>query len=265
MTVQDFTKIQNDVYSIPASQLTLLFMRTGESAGGDAATAAKLLGGWDYNVTRDSTASAIFEVTAGTLLREIVEPKLGKEVYNYYQSNYSSSGKFSALISLLNQPHAPFIADTTARDAAIAKALGDAVHELRTRFGNDSSKWRWGALHQAYFAHPFASLPVIGHIFDVAPVERPGDGTTVNVGGSGDITADPADYGQHDVPSMRQIIDLSDFDNSLWVNTTGESGQPFSGHYSDLLPLWNSGQYQSMAFSIRAVAQSGKQLLFLNP
>jgi penicillin amidase len=265
MTVQDFTKIQNDVYSIPAAQLTPLFITAGQAAGGDAATAAKLLGGWNFNVTRGSAAAAIFEVTAGTLLREIVEPKLGKGVYNYYQDNYSSSGKFSALVGLLNQPRAPFLTDTTARDTAIAKALGDAVHELRTRFGDDSSQWRWGALHQAYFDHPFASLAVIGHIFDVAPVERPGDGATINVGGNGASTADPADYGQHTVPSMRQVIDLSDFDKSLWVNTTGESGEPFSGHYSDLLPLWDGGQYQSMAFSIRAVAQSGKQLLFLKP
>lgn len=265
LTVQDFTRIQNDVFSIPASQLTRLFITAGQAAGGDAETAANLLGGWDYNVTRDSVPAAIFEATAGTLMREIVEPKLGKEVYSYYQSNYSSSGKYSAIIGLLNQPNAPFLADSTARDAAIAKALSDTVHQLRTQFGADSSKWRWGALHQAYFEHPFASQPVIGHFFDVAPVERPGDGATVNVGGSGDFTADPPDYGQHDVPSMRQIIDLSDFDKSLWVNTTGESGQPFSSHYSDLVPLWDSGQYQSMAFSVRAVAQSGKQLLFLKP
>jgi penicillin amidase len=265
LTPQDFTRIQNDVYSTPAAKLTPVFVAAGAAAGGDAATAANQLRGWDFNMTRDSAAAAVFEVTTGTLMRELLEPKLGKDVYSFYQDNYSPSGKFSVLIGLLGQPRAPFFNNAGARDAAIARAMSDAVHELRTRLGPDISKWRWGALHRAYFAHPLASVPMFGRIFDLAPVERPGDGATINVGGSGDITADPADYAQHTVPSMRQIIDLANFDDSLWVTTTGESGQPFTGHYSDLLPLWDSGRYQSMAFSSRAVAQAGKQLLLLRP
>jgi acyl-homoserine lactone acylase PvdQ len=37
--------------------------------------------------------------------------------------------------------------------------------------------------------------------------------------------------------------DLSNWDNSVAVNVPGQSGQPTSPHYSDLLPLWSEGRY----------------------
>ena len=40
-----------------------------------------------------------------------------------------------------------------------------------------------------------------------------------------------------DVPSMRMIVDLSDFDKSLVVHTTGQSGHPYHPHYIDQAEL----------------------------
>ena len=64
---------------------------------------------------------------------------------------------------------------------------------------------------------------------------------------------------------MRQIIDLSNFDNSVWVTTTGESGQPYSPHYSDLVPLWDQNRYQKMSFTASAVAKDNQALLVMQP
>jgi penicillin amidase len=36
---------------------------------------------------------------------------------------------------------------------------------------------------------------------------------------------------------------LADFDNSLYVITTGQSGNIFSKYYDDFLPLWAEGRY----------------------
>ena len=46
-------------------------------------------------MTRDSAAAAVYEVAAGALARETIEPALGKDVYGIYRSNYSSSGVFT--------------------------------------------------------------------------------------------------------------------------------------------------------------------------
>ncbi|HEU0026485.1 MAG TPA: penicillin acylase family protein [Ktedonobacterales bacterium] len=271
LTVADFQRIQADVVSVPATLLTPRFIAAGDAAGGDSAKAAALLKGWDGAMTRDSVAASVYEVTAGTLARETIEPVLGQKVYSIYQSNYSSSGVYSVLISLLGEPVAPFFGvrgpanAVNARDVAVAKALHDAYAQLAKQYGPDTSKWTWGTLHTATFEHPLATVSPLNLIFGIAPVTRPGDSVTVSVGGDGDFSANPPSYAQHTVSSMRQIIDLSNFDNSLWVTTTGESGQPFSAHYQDLVPLWDQNQYQSMAFSPGAVAKQTGDMLTLTP
>ena len=271
LTVADFQRIQADVVSVPATQLAPRFIAAGEAAGGDSAKAAALLQGWNGAMTRDSVAASVYEVTAGTLARETIEPVLGAKLYGVYQSNNDASGIYSVLISLLSQPVAPFFGVTSptnavnARDVAVAKALHDAYAQLVKAYGPDTSKWTWGTLHTATFAHPLASVTPLNLVFGVPSVARPGDSVTVSQGGDGDFSADPPSYAQHTVSSMRQIIDLSNFDNSLWVTTTGESGQPFSAHYSDLVPLWDQFKYQSMAFSPGAVSKQTSDVLTLTP
>jgi penicillin amidase len=102
-------------------------------------------------------------------------------------------------------------------------------------------------------------------IFGVAPVARPGDSVTVNVGGDGGFTADSPNYDQATVSSMREIIDLSNLDNSLWITTTGESGEPYSGHYSDLIALWDQNKYEQMNYTPSALARTHVKVLVLKP
>jgi penicillin amidase len=180
-----------------------------------------------------------------------------------YCSNYSSSGLFSLLISILTAPTPPFVASTSARDTLIVHALSDAEETLRSEFGSDTASWQWGKIHQASFQHPLATVTPLNLIFGTSPVERPGDDVTVNVGGDGDFALDPPSYAQQTVSSMREIIDLGNFDNSLWVTTTGESGQPYSAYYSDLIPLWDQNQYQSMAYTATAEAKAAADVLVL--
>ncbi|HEY7851096.1 MAG TPA: penicillin acylase family protein, partial [Ktedonobacterales bacterium] len=271
LTPQDYETIQADVYNEAAATLTPRLIAAGQAAGGDAARAAALLQGWDYRMIRDSVAASVFEVAAGNLARATIEPVLGKKLYGVYQSNTDAGNIYTALINLTSQPTAPFfgVRNTTdssaSRDQTIAKALSDAYGQLQKQFGPDTSTWRWGSMHSATFAHPLASITPLNLIFGVAPVQRPGDSITVSVGGDGDFTADPPNYAQHTVSSMREIIDLSNLDNSLWVTTTGESGQPFSTHYQDLVHLWDTNTYQQMDFSPAAVAKHTVSLLTMTP
>jgi penicillin G amidase len=271
LSIADYQRIQNDVYSVPAAQLVPLFVAAGQAAGGDAAAGAKLLATWDDQMTRGSAAAALYEVALGTLAREVLEPALGKQLYATYTNTLSISGLTAALIGLMHGPIPPFFnASTiaqvvTVRNGALARALADAMHQLRTALGSDPTQWRWGALHQASFAHPLASVSPLNLVFGIPAVERPGDGTTVNVGGDFGFSADPPHYDQTTIPSMRQIIDLSNFDQSLWVIPAGESGQPLSPHYSDLLPLWDQGRYESMVYSSRAIGSVAVDVLVLKP
>jgi penicillin amidase len=271
LTVADYAALQNDVYSIPAVTLAPLYAAAGATSSGDATTAARMLGAWDDRMTRESGAAALYEVTTGMLARDLIEPITGKHLYTIYRTNLESSNMQLAVMSLLGAPRAPFFGATTdeqavsARDAAVARALREAMAYLRATLGSDPASWHWGALHQAHFAHPLASITALNPVFGIPPVQRPGDSVTVNVGGAGGFSADPANYAQRTIPSMRQIIDLSDFDRSLWVIPAGESGQPYSPHYADLLPLWDQGRYEVMAYSAEAIARLATDVLTLEP
>jgi penicillin amidase len=264
-SLSDMEAIQADVHNIPAETLAPQLVSAGNSAGGDAALGASLLSGWDDNMTRESVAAAIFEVTAGNLLRDTVEPVLGTDLYGIYRSTYSPSGVFNVLLNLAATPTAPFASSTQEMQAKMAHALAQSVSQLRARFGSETSTWQWGRLHEAHFAHPLASVSRLDVIFGVPPVARPGDSVTVNVGGDGGFSADGPNYDQKLVSSMREIIDLSNLDNSVWVTTTGESGEPYSGHYSDLIPLWDQNKYEQMSFTPSALTAAHIHVLTLKP
>lgn len=263
--VSDFEAIQADVTNVPAAKLAPQLVSAGNAASGDAALGAKLLSGWDGVMTRDSVAAAVFEVTAGNLLRDTIEPALGSDLYGVYRGNYSPSGVFNVLLNLVAAPTSPFASSAQDMQAKMTQALGQSVGQLRSKFGADTAKWQWGKLHEAHFAHPLASVSPLNVIFGVSPVERPGDSVTVNVGGDGGFSADAPNYDQKTVSSMREIIDLSNLDNSVWITTTGESGEPFSGHYSDLIPLWDQNTYQQMDYSPTTLTAAHIHVLTLNP
>ena len=65
--------------------------------------------------------------------------------------------------------------------------------------------------------------------------------------------------------SYREIFDLSDWDKGVGVNVPGQSGQPGSTHYDDLIPLWTQGQYFPLRFSKSAVDRDTMDVLELKP
>jgi penicillin G amidase len=91
-------------------------------------------------------------------------------------------------------------------------------------------------------------------------VPRPGDDYTVNATG---FLGDSFEQGSG--ASFREILDTSDWDKSVAVNTPGQSGQPGSVHYSDLLPLWSEGKYFPLVYSREAVEKATTDRLELRP
>jgi len=57
----------------------------------------------------------------------------------------------------------------------------------------------------------------------------------------------------------------SDWDQSVAINTPGQSGQPGSRHYADLMPLWDAGRYFPLNYSRKAVEENTVDRLLLQP
>ena len=67
------------------------------------------------------------------------------------------------------------------------------------------------------------------------------------------------------VPSMRMVVDLSDFDRSRWNHLTGTSGHTFHPNYVDQTPTWQRAELTPWAFTANAVDDATTHTLTLVP
>ena len=123
------------------------------------------------------------------------------------------------------------------------------------RFGADMAAWKWGdeKLHHALIKHPLSNAvnAEMKKTLEVGPFPRGGDGTTVSATGGQD--------NQTGGGSLKIVADTENWDNSVGVNTPGQSGDPDSPHYRDLFELWARGRYFPVAYSrgrVESVAAS---------
>jgi penicillin amidase len=64
---------------------------------------------------------------------------------------------------------------------------------------------------------------------------------------------------------VRFVFDVGAWDNSMAINTPGQSADPMSPHYRDLFPLWAAGSYVPLRFSRAAVLGDAESILSLTP
>jgi penicillin amidase len=128
--------------------------------------------------------------------------------------------------------------------------------------GSDSSKWSWGQIHSVVFHHPLEIVPEMRSLVDLGPTSRPGDASTINA--TGGARRGESVFYQTGGPTWRQILHISAWDNSVMVNSPGESGVPGNAHYGDLMPLWDQGKYIPMLYSRERLNSTSANGWFLN-
>lgn len=261
---ESFARIQMDTVSLAAPQIVARLLEV-EPADDRQKAALSLLGAWDFDVAADSTAAAIYEAWVGHVARRVLRPLLGEDLFeHYYARRQWGSGFHSRVLpDLLSYPSARWFEDEGAegRDRLLRRALGDALDELTHTLGDDMAEWRWGTLHRVTFAGRLARLPGLEGVFTAGVFEVGGDEQTVCQGlfepGSG--------YDAVVVPSWRQILDPGDWDGCVGTHTVGQSGNPASPHFRDLLELWADGKHHPMPFSREAVEDHAESTLRVLP
>ncbi len=245
-SVEDFERLQHDDLSKLAQAIV---PRLVAAAGrGDAPPSAELnlVASWNHRMSRDQVAPSLFAAWAPAAYRRVVAHVLAGE--REALRLLSSRPQYAWLEQYLAGPQGA----TPATDSLLLAAFGDAVADLVRRVGNDRGKWRWGDIHLATFRHRISPQ------HDLPAVSRSGDANTVNA------TAG-SNYRQTAGASFREIIDLADFDNSVVINVPGQSADPRSPHYGDLLPLWGSDRYFPLVYSRARVEAETRELLWLRP
>ncbi|MBI4260179.1 MAG: penicillin acylase family protein [Actinobacteria bacterium] len=259
-----FAKMQFDTTSLPARRIVPRLLEV-EPADDRQKEAMAHLAEWDHSLTTSSVGACIYEVWSVHIAREVLLPRLGEELFQHFygRRQWTNAFQYQVLPDLLDFPSATwFGADGTgARDDVLRRALSAAIDFLTAELGDDTSGWRWGALHKARFVGQLAMIPDLEDVFTAGVVEHGGDEQTVLQG-----QFEPGySYDVVVVPSWRQIIDLADVDSSLGVFTVGQSGNPASPHFNDQVQLCGDGEYHRLPFTRAAVERYASGTLTLTP
>jgi penicillin G amidase len=257
LTVPDMEALQLDVVSLLARRMQLLLRQALGAEGGTTAKAAELILDWNGELRTDSPSAALYEVWTTRLCTELTQ----RAVPDRMQGVLPTWSLYQVVLELSQPRAALFGANTHAtRDALLRDTLLAAYQELATKEGTDPRRWQWGQLHKAYFRHALDSAPGAASLLDRGPAERPGDGDVVQA-----TDFEDGSFEQTSGASYREILDLADWDHSVAINVPGQSGQPGSKHFDDLLPLWSSGQYFPLRYSRAAVDADTSDVLILQP
>ncbi len=223
-----------------------------------AARAAASLADWDLQQTVDSRQAAFFNV----FYRQLIDRLFSDELPDIDVAANAGDRSWEVIRQLWDAPADPWWDDTRTpgiegRDETVADALNAAAQELASLQGDDPADWHWGSLHTLTFTHQTlgtSGIGVIERIFNRGPEPTAGGGSIPLATGW-----EPAEgYEVTWVPSMRQVVDLADFDASTWVNLTGNSGHAYHDNYGDQIRAWLAGDqypWQSTRPAVEAVSQ----------
>ena len=64
---------------------------------------------------------------------------------------------------------------------------------------------------------------------------------------------------------FRAVYDLEDLRRSRFIIATGQSGNPASSHYGDLMTAWRDGRYLRLGQTRDALRNSAAAMLLLTP
>ena len=236
-TMETSRKAQGDVYSMAFAEIRPRMLKL--VAGRDQADADVLAGleHWDDRMVANSAEPLIFMAWIRQAMKDIYSDDLGPAFRPWFRI------RVRALERALGDHPARDWCDDRKTDAVedcgaiLARALSESLRDLSRRYGDDRSNWQWGRIHVAEGRHrPFSEVPVLRRIFDVE-VPSPGGPFTLDRGVS-DVESDADPFGNTHAASYRGIFDLADLDKSTYIQTTGQSGNVFSRHYSDFARPW---------------------------
>lgn len=255
-SLESFAQIQLDGYNAAAA-LLLPVLQELEFEQETLEDMVGWLAEWDLQNTIDSPQAAFFNMFWLHLAR------LGMEELPIYEGSHS----VYLMERMLDAPLHPLWTNSAeglfGRDTVIITAFEQAYAQMVREYGSDRDLWAWGELHRARFE------PELMTYLDDAVLEA----QVVEVASSGGLsspnatTYDPAnnDFSVTSLPSMRMLIDLSNPDASLFVNSTGQSANWQDPHYGDQSALWSAGDYHAHLFSIQATESEAVTVWRLRP
>ncbi len=271
--VGSFGHIQQDTLSLPGLELARLL--DGVPLYDPLEQQARdLLVAWNGYIHPESAASTIYttmryhlERRAFAELGDIRYAQTGLDLFGTMPcASYLDRRVLPDIMQRIAQAHMqdghdPWLGEEHTWTALLQECMAITVAELRSRLGNKPHTWHYGRIHKLMLRHPLGSIPGLAPLFNRGTWPTGGDIDTVCMGY---IPRDSTDA-MHVAPSYRMICDTGDWDASVSILSSGQSGHPASRHYTDMVELWRSGKYHPMLWSRSRVEEHTIATLLLEP
>lgn len=223
-----------------------------------------LMRSWDGQLRANSPNASVFESALVTMIRRLVEPKLGKELTKDYLERWPQWSTFVERY-LREKPAQWLPPEERTFETFMITTFAKANTRLKLFFQTDKvSDWQWQRIHQVVFTHPItAHISWLGGVFNQTGPGVGGDGDTVD---SCDVS--PASISgpflSKSGPVMRILVDMADGEKFYADSAPGQSGHLFSAHRSDQVSSWAHGDALPIAFSDARVGTQARSKLYIS-
>jgi penicillin amidase len=256
-----------DQLSIPWRELREVILAV--PARGEAARAAlDLLRAFDGEVHAGSAAASVFELFLAGMIRRVAEHKaprsaewaMGKGTNVVLPHCLLALRRVSHVVTLLRDQPAGFLPRAWSEE--MESALAGAIGTLRKKHGKTAAGWAWGRVRPLTLEHFAGDVPGLGGVFNRGPFPFGGDSATVPQASTSwlDPTGNPIG-----IASMRLALEVGDWESFRASTAGGQSGNPLSPHYDDLIAPWRTGEGVPIAWSPEAIRRRARATLVLQP
>ncbi|MES2354906.1 MAG: penicillin acylase family protein [Pseudomonadota bacterium] len=263
-SIESFEAIQADVISPPTAEF-LLYLKAAQPPDKETKRLFELLNKWDGEMLADRAEPLIFHAWLRELTRLIYQDELGDMFPSAWDQRsifvldvLSDKNGEARWCDNINTPQKETC------DDLVTTAIFNANRYLKAHFGHSVTQWHWGKAHQARSAHrPFSGKPIVGSWFDIT-VPSPGDTYTINVGRNS-ISNELEPFTNRHAASLRAIYDFADLDRSVFMHSTGQSGNRMSPFYNNFAKSWGQLEYMPMTMKRNEIEKNKIGVLKLSP
>lgn len=250
MTVSDMQAIQADETDLGAlALLPYLTSITGETAQETAALT--VLKNWDGKFELESVGASLFATWTYYLMHEVLDDELKGS-----RQHTGNLNPLSSSIGLISWPQTVKILSSNSHGwckvnyespclSERKESLTKALMQLAKITGSHSvSKWKWSSLSATEFIHqPFGRVKGLDLIYK----KKAQSVTSPNSVNASNLQFDEfKGFTQNFGSGFRQIFELDRFGNQWYMVSTGQSGNPMSPHFSDMIQPFSNNQLTKM-------------------
>jgi len=253
LSLDDNKPIQADVVSLSARKL-LPVLTAMKAKDARQRRALDRLRAWNGAMDKDSVAASIFSgwtrYLGGELFATAITEDLSRIGQTAYLTEVLNDAPPDVIRRALTDPKETWCfrnsqARTRRCEDMLSSTLDTTLDELEKLAGSNPDSWKWGAIHRTAYKHqPFGQVKALSSLFG-RKVASGGGNDTVAV--SGFVFRESEGYVGTFGAGFRQIIQLGPgHESHLYMNSTGQSANVFSTHYSDMIGAFEKGEYYSL-------------------